>query len=148
MKKCLDTPKEEISKLKMKLNQITCDNTSQTKLWQELTKTEDNHRTNVINLIQSLQNEFRNSQMLNNSKRNDIKQLLHILSRMSTPLNQREGTRIQNSQVLEVENSQLKNEFSTSVHNLEPSMGQALLKEVQKLKEWPHFSGEGDYDHM
>ncbi|MBW0546822.1 hypothetical protein O181_086537 [Austropuccinia psidii MF-1] len=27
-------------------------------------------------------------------------------------------------------------------------MGQALLKEVQKLKEWPHFSGEGEYDHM
>ncbi|MBW0513623.1 hypothetical protein O181_053338 [Austropuccinia psidii MF-1] len=27
-------------------------------------------------------------------------------------------------------------------------MGQALLKEVPKLKEWPHFSGEGEYDHM
>ncbi|MBW0536618.1 hypothetical protein O181_076333 [Austropuccinia psidii MF-1] len=27
-------------------------------------------------------------------------------------------------------------------------MGQALLKEVAKLKEWPHFSGEGEYDHM
>ncbi|MBW0465194.1 hypothetical protein O181_004909 [Austropuccinia psidii MF-1] len=27
-------------------------------------------------------------------------------------------------------------------------MGQALLKEVQKLKEWPHFSGEGEYYHM
>ncbi|MBW0577479.1 hypothetical protein O181_117194 [Austropuccinia psidii MF-1] len=27
-------------------------------------------------------------------------------------------------------------------------MGQALLKEVLKLKEWPHFSGEGEYDHM
>ncbi|MBW0552542.1 hypothetical protein O181_092257 [Austropuccinia psidii MF-1] len=27
-------------------------------------------------------------------------------------------------------------------------MGQALSKEVQKLKEWPHFSGEGEYDHM
>ncbi|MBW0571402.1 hypothetical protein O181_111117, partial [Austropuccinia psidii MF-1] len=27
-------------------------------------------------------------------------------------------------------------------------MGQALLKEVPKLKEWPHFSGEGKYDHM
>ncbi|MBW0553208.1 hypothetical protein O181_092923 [Austropuccinia psidii MF-1] len=26
-------------------------------------------------------------------------------------------------------------------------MGQALLKEVPKLKEWPHFSGEGEYDH-
>ncbi|MBW0581051.1 hypothetical protein O181_120766 [Austropuccinia psidii MF-1] len=27
-------------------------------------------------------------------------------------------------------------------------MGQALLKEVPKLKQWPHFSGEGKYDHM
>ncbi|MBW0500439.1 hypothetical protein O181_040154 [Austropuccinia psidii MF-1] len=27
-------------------------------------------------------------------------------------------------------------------------MGQAILKEVSKLKEWPHFSGEGEYDHM
>ncbi|MBW0529222.1 hypothetical protein O181_068937, partial [Austropuccinia psidii MF-1] len=73
---------------------------------------------------------------------NEIEQLLQTLPRMSTPLNQNEGTRIPNSQVLEVENSQLKNEFSTSFHNLEPSMGQALLKE------WPHFSGEGEYDHM
>ncbi|MBW0490893.1 hypothetical protein O181_030608 [Austropuccinia psidii MF-1] len=27
-------------------------------------------------------------------------------------------------------------------------MGQALLKEVPKLKEWPHFSGEVEFDHM
>ncbi|MBW0534090.1 hypothetical protein O181_073805 [Austropuccinia psidii MF-1] len=27
-------------------------------------------------------------------------------------------------------------------------MGQALLKEVPKLQEWPHFSGEGEYDHI
>ncbi|MBW0513479.1 hypothetical protein O181_053194 [Austropuccinia psidii MF-1] len=27
-------------------------------------------------------------------------------------------------------------------------MGPALLKEVPKFKEWPHFSGEGEYDHM
>ncbi|MBW0520540.1 hypothetical protein O181_060255 [Austropuccinia psidii MF-1] len=67
---------------------------------------------------------------------------------MSTPLNQNEGTRNSNSQVLDVENLQLKNEFSTSFHNLAPSMGQALLKEVPKVKEWPHFSGEGEYDHM
>ncbi|MBW0571313.1 hypothetical protein O181_111028 [Austropuccinia psidii MF-1] len=67
---------------------------------------------------------------------------------MSTPLNQNEGTRIPNPQVLEVENSQLKNESSTSFHNMEPSMGQALLKEVPNLKEWPHFSGEGEDDHM
>ncbi|MBW0519198.1 hypothetical protein O181_058913 [Austropuccinia psidii MF-1] len=26
-------------------------------------------------------------------------------------------------------------------------MGQALLKGVPKLKEWPHFSGEGGYEH-
>ncbi|MBW0514477.1 hypothetical protein O181_054192 [Austropuccinia psidii MF-1] len=66
---------------------------------------------------------------------------------MSTPLNQNEGTGIPNPQVLDSENSQLKSESSTSFNNLEPSMGQALLK-VQKLKEWPQFSGEGQYDHM
>ncbi|MBW0587414.1 hypothetical protein O181_127129 [Austropuccinia psidii MF-1] len=27
-------------------------------------------------------------------------------------------------------------------------MGQELLEEVPKLKEWPHFSAEGEYDHM
>ncbi|MBW0524651.1 hypothetical protein O181_064366 [Austropuccinia psidii MF-1] len=27
-------------------------------------------------------------------------------------------------------------------------MGQELSKEVQKLEEWPHFSGEIEYDHM
>ncbi|MBW0532500.1 hypothetical protein O181_072215 [Austropuccinia psidii MF-1] len=31
---------------------------------------------------------------------------------------------------------------------LEPSIGQGLLKEVTKLKEWAHFSGEEEYDHM
>ncbi|MBW0548040.1 hypothetical protein O181_087755 [Austropuccinia psidii MF-1] len=67
---------------------------------------------------------------------------------MSKPFNQYEGTRITNPQVLEVESSQLKNEFSTSFHNLQPSMGLALLKGVLKLKEWPQFSGEGEYDHM
>ncbi|MBW0582647.1 hypothetical protein O181_122362 [Austropuccinia psidii MF-1] len=67
---------------------------------------------------------------------------------MSTPLNQNEGKGIPNSKVLDIENSQLKNELSTSFHTLEPSIGQALLKEVPKLKEWPHFSGEGAYDHM
>ncbi|MBW0518580.1 hypothetical protein O181_058295 [Austropuccinia psidii MF-1] len=67
---------------------------------------------------------------------------------MSTPLNQNEGTRIPNPQVLELENSRFKNEHSTSVHNLEPKMGQELLKEVPKLKEWPHFSGDGGYYHM
>ncbi|MBW0520821.1 hypothetical protein O181_060536 [Austropuccinia psidii MF-1] len=42
----------------------------------------------------------------------------------------------------------LKNEFPTSFHNLEQSIGPALLKKVPKLKQWPHFSGEGEYDHM
>ncbi|MBW0513265.1 hypothetical protein O181_052980 [Austropuccinia psidii MF-1] len=79
---------------------------------------------------------------------NDIEQLLHTLPRMSTPLNQNEGSGIPIPQVLDVENSQLKNEFSTSSHDLEPLMGQAFLKEVPKLKKWPHFSGEGEYDHM
>ncbi|MBW0591616.1 hypothetical protein O181_131331 [Austropuccinia psidii MF-1] len=67
---------------------------------------------------------------------------------MSTPLNKKEGTRIPNPKVLDPANSQLKNESSTFFHNLEPSMGQALLKEVPNLKEWPHFSGEGEYEHM
>ncbi|MBW0536296.1 hypothetical protein O181_076011 [Austropuccinia psidii MF-1] len=67
---------------------------------------------------------------------------------MSTPLSQNEGKRIPNTQVLDPDNSQIKNELSTSFHNLEPSMGQALWKEVPKLNEWPHFSGEGEYDYM
>ncbi|MBW0514803.1 hypothetical protein O181_054518 [Austropuccinia psidii MF-1] len=67
---------------------------------------------------------------------------------MSTTLNQNEVTRNSNPQVLYVENLQLNNSFSTSFHRLEPSMGQALLKEVPKLKEWPQFSGEGEDDHM
>ncbi|MBW0505525.1 hypothetical protein O181_045240 [Austropuccinia psidii MF-1] len=79
---------------------------------------------------------------------NDIEQIMKTLPRRSTPLNQNEDTGIINPQVLDAENSQLKNEFSTSFHNLEPLIGQALLKEVPKLKEWPHFSGEGEYDHM
>ncbi|MBW0572374.1 hypothetical protein O181_112089 [Austropuccinia psidii MF-1] len=148
LKKCFDTSQEEISKLTMKLNQITSDNTRQKELWQELTQTEYNHKNNVINSIKSLQHKLRASQRCNNSKMNDIKQLLYTLPRMSTPLNKNEGTRIPNPQVLEVENSQLKNEFSSSLHNLEPSMGQAFLKEVPKIKEWPHFSVEGEYDHM
>ncbi|MBW0558684.1 hypothetical protein O181_098399 [Austropuccinia psidii MF-1] len=141
LKKCFDTSQEEIPKLTMKFNQITSDNTRQAELFEELTQTEYNHKTTLINSIQSLQHEFRNSQRCNNSKMNDIEQLLDTLSRMSTPLNQNEGTRIPNTQVFEAEDSQLKNEFSTSFHNLEPSMGQALLKEVPKLKEWPQFSG-------
>ncbi|MBW0557851.1 hypothetical protein O181_097566 [Austropuccinia psidii MF-1] len=148
LKKHFDTSREEISKLTIKLNEVISDNTKQTELWNELTYKEDDHKKNVINSIQNLQHELRNSQRCNNSKMNDIEQLLNTLPRMSTPLNQNEDARIPNPQVLDIENSQLKNEFSTSFHNLEPSMGQALLKEVPKLKEWPHFSGEGEYDHM
>ncbi|MBW0561763.1 hypothetical protein O181_101478 [Austropuccinia psidii MF-1] len=79
---------------------------------------------------------------------NDIEQLQHTLPRISTPLNQNEGTRNPNPEVLDLENSQLNNEFSTSFHNLDPAIGQPLLKEVPKLKEWHYFSGEGEYDHM
>ncbi|MBW0515718.1 hypothetical protein O181_055433 [Austropuccinia psidii MF-1] len=79
---------------------------------------------------------------------NDIIKLLHTLPRFFTPLNQKEVARIPNPQVFVVENQKLKNEFSTFFHTLEPSMGQALLKEVPKLEEWSHFSGEGEYDHM
>ncbi|MBW0501396.1 hypothetical protein O181_041111 [Austropuccinia psidii MF-1] len=79
---------------------------------------------------------------------NDIDQLLNTLPRMSTPWNQNEDKGIPNPQVLDIENSQLKNEFSTSFHNLEPLMGQEPLKEVPKLMEWPHLGGEGEYDHM
>ncbi|MBW0575560.1 hypothetical protein O181_115275 [Austropuccinia psidii MF-1] len=132
--KCFDTSQEEISKLTMNLNQMTSDNTRQIELWQELTQAEDNHKINLINSIKSLQHEFRNSQRCNNSKINDIEQLLHTLPRMSTPLNQNEGTRIPNPQVLEAETSQLKDQFFSSFDNLEPSMGQALLEEVPKLK--------------
>ncbi|MBW0502173.1 hypothetical protein O181_041888 [Austropuccinia psidii MF-1] len=120
----------------------------QTDLWQELTNKEDMYEIEVINLIQAFQHELRNSQRCSNSKINDIERILNTLPKMSTPLNQNEGTGISNPQVLDAKNSQLKNEFSTSFHNLEPSMGQALLKEVPKLKEWTHFSGEGEYDHM
>ncbi|MBW0539555.1 hypothetical protein O181_079270 [Austropuccinia psidii MF-1] len=79
---------------------------------------------------------------------NEIEQILNTLQAISTPPNQNEGTGIHNPQVLDAKNSHLKNEFSTSFHTLEPSMGQALLKEVPKLKGWRHFSGEGEYDHM
>ncbi|MBW0571494.1 hypothetical protein O181_111209 [Austropuccinia psidii MF-1] len=132
----------------MKLNQVISDNTRQTELWQELTHKEYMYKIEVINLIQSFQNEFRNSQRCSNSKINDIEQLLNSLPRMSTPLNQNEGTIIPNPQILDVENSQLNNGYSTSFHNLDTSMVQALMKEVPKIKEWPHFSGEGEYNHM
>ncbi|MBW0526821.1 hypothetical protein O181_066536 [Austropuccinia psidii MF-1] len=132
----------------MKLNQVIPDNNRKTELLQLLTNKEDMYKIEIINSVQSFQNEVTNSQRCSNSKMNDIEQLLHTLPRIYTPLNQNEGTRIPNPQVLDVENSQLKNEFSTSFHNLDPSMGQELLKEVPKIKEWPHFSGGGDYDHI
>ncbi|MBW0526200.1 hypothetical protein O181_065915 [Austropuccinia psidii MF-1] len=118
----------------MKLKQVTSDDNRNTELWQESTHKEDIDEIEVINLIQSFQHGLRNSQRCSSSKMNDIERLLHTLPRMSTPLNQNEGTRILNQKVLEVENSQLKNELSTLFHNSEPSMGQALLKEVPKLK--------------
>ncbi|MBW0525080.1 hypothetical protein O181_064795 [Austropuccinia psidii MF-1] len=132
----------------MKLNQVISDNTRQTEVWQESTNKEEMHKIEVTNLIQGFQHEFRNSQRCSNNKINDIEQLLHTLPRMSTTLNPNEGTRIPNTQVLDVGNSQLKNGFTTSYHNLDLSMGQELLKEVPKLKEGPNFSGEGEYDHM
>ncbi|MBW0536972.1 hypothetical protein O181_076687 [Austropuccinia psidii MF-1] len=132
----------------MKLNQLTSDDTRQTELWQEVTHKEYMYKPEVINLIQAFQHEYRNSQRCSNGKMNDIEQILNTLPRMSTPLNQNEGTRIPNPQVLDPENSQLKNELSTSFHNLEPLMVQAFLKKIPKLKEWPHFSGEGEYDHI
>ncbi|MBW0585697.1 hypothetical protein O181_125412 [Austropuccinia psidii MF-1] len=103
LKKCFDNSKEEISKL-------ISDNAKQTELWNELTYKEDDHKKNVINSIQSLQHESRNSQRCSNSKMNNI-ELLSTLPQMSKPLNQNEGTEIPNPQVLDIENSQLKKIF-------------------------------------
>ncbi|MBW0469614.1 hypothetical protein O181_009329 [Austropuccinia psidii MF-1] len=148
LKRCFDTSKEEISKLTIKLNEFMSDNTKQTEFLNELTYKQDDNKKNVMNSIQSLQHELRNSQMCNNSKLTDIERLLNTLPRMSTPLNQNEGTSSPNPQALAIENSPLKNDLSTSFHNLEPAMGQELLKEVTRLKEWPHFSGVDQYEHM
>ncbi|MBW0524430.1 hypothetical protein O181_064145 [Austropuccinia psidii MF-1] len=134
LRNCFASSQEEVSKLSMKLNQVTADNTRQTEFWQELTHKKDMYKIEVINLIQACQDEYRNSQRCSNSKLNDIEQILNTLPRMSTPLFQNEGTKIPNPQALDSDNSHLKNEFSTSFHNFEPSMGQALLKEVPKLK--------------
>ncbi|MBW0524212.1 hypothetical protein O181_063927 [Austropuccinia psidii MF-1] len=57
LKKCFDASQEEISKLSMKLNQVTADYTRQTELWQELTHKEDMYKIEVINLIQAFQHE-------------------------------------------------------------------------------------------
>ncbi|MBW0551480.1 hypothetical protein O181_091195 [Austropuccinia psidii MF-1] len=128
LRKCFDASQEEVSKLSMNLNQVTAENTIQTDLWQELTHKEDMYKIEVINLIQAFKHEYRNPQRCSNSKMNDIEQILNNLPRMSTPFNQNEGTIIPNPQVLDSDNSQLKNKLSTSFLNLEPSMGQALLK--------------------
>ncbi|MBW0561450.1 hypothetical protein O181_101165 [Austropuccinia psidii MF-1] len=79
---------------------------------------------------------------------NEIEQLLCTLPGISTPLNQNEGTRNFNPQVLDLEDSHSNNELSTSFHSLKPSRGQERFREVPKLKEWPHLSGEGEYNHM
>ncbi|MBW0463564.1 hypothetical protein O181_003279 [Austropuccinia psidii MF-1] len=126
----------------MKLSKVTADKTRQAELWQELNKKEDMYEIEVIYLIQGFQNEFRNSQRCSTSNMNNIEQLLHTLPQISTPLNHNGGKGYSNPKVLDLENSHSKNVFSTSFHKLEPSMGQALMKEVPKLKEWPQFSGE------
>ncbi|MBW0460929.1 hypothetical protein O181_000644 [Austropuccinia psidii MF-1] len=118
----------------MKLNQVIFDNTRKTGLWQEIPIKKEMYKIELINPIKG--------------KMNFIEELLHTIPRMSKDLNQNEVTGNSNPQVLDVENSQLKNEFSTFFHNLEPSMGQEWLKEMPRLKEWPHFSGEGEYGHM
>ncbi|MBW0533488.1 hypothetical protein O181_073203 [Austropuccinia psidii MF-1] len=57
LKKCFDASQEEVSKLSMKLNQVTADNIRQTELWQELTHKEDMYKIEVINLIYAFQHE-------------------------------------------------------------------------------------------
>ncbi|MBW0542352.1 hypothetical protein O181_082067 [Austropuccinia psidii MF-1] len=148
LKKCFDTSQEEVSKLKMKLNQIISYNNRQTELWKGMTIKEEIYEIELINYTQGFQNEVRNATRYITSRMNEIEKLLHTLSIMSTRLNKSEGIRYSNPQVLYVENAQIKNEISASFHTLELSIGQGPLKEVPKLKEWPHFSGEGEYDHM
>ncbi|MBW0502318.1 hypothetical protein O181_042033 [Austropuccinia psidii MF-1] len=50
LKECFDTSQQEVSKLTMKLNQVTFDNTRQTELWQELTHKGNMYKIEVINL--------------------------------------------------------------------------------------------------
>ncbi|MBW0465648.1 hypothetical protein O181_005363 [Austropuccinia psidii MF-1] len=110
-----------------------------------MTSKEEMYKIHLINLIQDFQHEGRNSTRCNTSKINKIEQVLYILPGFCKPPKQSEGIRNYTPQVLDVENSQMKNEFSTSFHNLEPSMGQALFKEVPKLEEWHHFSANRWY---
>ncbi|MBW0494421.1 hypothetical protein O181_034136 [Austropuccinia psidii MF-1] len=127
----------------MIFNVIIYDNTRQTELWHKMEIKEDMYKAELINLIKGFQNEVRNSTRCNTSKINEIEKLLHALQRISETLHQSERIGNSNPQVLDVENSQITNEFSPLLHNLQPSMGQA-----PKLKEWPQFSGEGEYDHI
>ncbi|MBW0548871.1 hypothetical protein O181_088586 [Austropuccinia psidii MF-1] len=120
LKKCFDTSQEELSKLTMKLNKIISDNTRQTELWKEMKIKEYMYKTELINLIQGFKHEFRNSQRCSTRKMNDIEKLLHTLPQMPPPLNQNEGTKNSNPEVLDVESSQLKNKFSTPFLILEP----------------------------
>ncbi|MBW0574889.1 hypothetical protein O181_114604 [Austropuccinia psidii MF-1] len=105
LKKCFDASQEELSKLTIKLNQVTTDNTRQSELCQELTHKEEMYKIGVINLIQAFQHKSRNSPRCGNSKTNDIEQILNTLPRMSTPLNQNEGTRNPNPQELDPDTS-------------------------------------------
>ncbi|MBW0589625.1 hypothetical protein O181_129340 [Austropuccinia psidii MF-1] len=72
LKNCFDTSQQEASELTMRFNQVTSDNTRQTALWKEVTHKKDMYKIKVINLIQSFQHEFRNSQRCSNSKMNNI----------------------------------------------------------------------------
>ncbi|MBW0491461.1 hypothetical protein O181_031176 [Austropuccinia psidii MF-1] len=126
----------------MKLNQIILNTNRQTELWHEMKIKEEMYKIELINLIKCFQHEFRNSTSRDKSKINKIEQLLHTLPGIPIPLNKSKGVRDSNPQVFDVENSQINNEFSTYFHTLEP------LKEVPKLKELTHFSGEGEYDPM
>ncbi|MBW0550564.1 hypothetical protein O181_090279 [Austropuccinia psidii MF-1] len=127
----------------MNLNQMITDNTRQKELWKEMKIRGDMYKIKLINSIQGLENEVRNSTRCNTNKMNEIQQLLHTFPKMSKPINESEGIGNYNPQVLDVGSSQIKDEFSASFHNLEPSMGQEILKEVPRLKEWPHSSGKG-----
>ncbi|MBW0515704.1 hypothetical protein O181_055419 [Austropuccinia psidii MF-1] len=51
LKNCFDNSQEKVSKLTMKLNQVTPDNTRQIDLWQELTHEEDMYKIEIINSI-------------------------------------------------------------------------------------------------
>ncbi|MBW0589895.1 hypothetical protein O181_129610 [Austropuccinia psidii MF-1] len=59
LRKCFDASQEEVSKLSVKLNQVTADNTRQTELWQELKHKEEMYKIGAINSIQAFQHEYR-----------------------------------------------------------------------------------------